>query len=88
MTTQHIPINNCINNKAYREALKSDSNFRLGAVITKGRSKIICSSHNTSKRSSYLKNISNCMHAEMAVATKFIHTQVRPNHIKVSCASV
>ena len=88
MTTQHIPINNCINNKAYREALKSDSNFRLGAVITKGRSKIICSSHNTSKRSSYLKNITNCMHAEMAVATKFIHTHVRPNQIKVSYVSV
>ena len=64
------------------------SNFKLGAVITKGRHKIICSSHNTSLRSSYLKNISNCVHAEMAVATKFIHTHIRPNHIKVSNVSV
>ena len=78
-------INNSVINIAYNEAHKSVSNFRLGAVITKGRGKIICSSHNTSLRSSYLNNITNCIHAEMAVATKFIHTRIRSNHIKVYC---
>ena len=77
-------MTNNIHTIAYNEALKSDCNFRLGAVITKGKKNVICSSHNTALRSSYLGNITNCMHAEMAVATKFINIHVRPNHLKVS----
>jgi len=65
------------------EAKKSNCNQKLGAVITKGRNKIICRGHNDLNRTSYLNNISNCQHAEMNAATKFINSYVRPNHIKV-----
>ena len=72
---------------AYDEALKSGCAQKLGAVITKGRSKVICTGHNDPNRTSFLNIVSNCQHAEMNVATKFINTYIRPNHIKVSNAS-
>ena len=80
--------NNTVMSIACNQATKSDCIHRLGAVITKGRSKIMCRGHNDPNRTSFLNMVSNCQHAEMNVATKFVNTYVRPNHIKVSNASV
>lgn len=88
MPSRIIPCNCNVSHMACKEASKSDSNYRLGSVITKGRKKVICKGYNTSTRTTFLNNLSNCMHSEMAVATKFINTHVRPNQIKVSNASV
>ena len=81
-------INNChsVINLAINSAKKSDTNFKLGAVITKGRKKIICSKPNSRMRTTYLGEISNCQHAEMAVATNFINRYVKPCQYKVSNA--
>ena len=86
-SSRRVHCNSTIVDMACEEAAKSDAAYRLGSVITKGRTKVMCKSHNTSLRTSYLNNVSNCMHAEMAVATKFINTHVRRNQIKVSNAS-
>ena len=75
---------NTIRNICKEEAKKSPCIYKLGAVITKGRTKIICRAHNNNTRTKYLNNISCCLHAEMAVATKFINIYVRKNQIKVS----
>ena len=72
---------------AYNEAKKSPCNFKLGAVITKGRKKIMCRSYNNNMRTKYLDEVSCCQHAEMAVATQFINRFVRPRQYKVSTAS-
>ena len=71
---------------ASEEAQKSTCKQKLGAVTTKGRNKIICRGYNDLNRTSYLNILSNCQHAEMNVATKFINSYVRPNYIKVSNA--
>ena len=73
---------------AANQALKSDCVHKLGAVVTKGRNKIMCRGHNDPHRTTFLNAVTNCQHAEMNVATKFINTFVRPRHIKVSNASV
>lgn len=77
------PINTIID-IAIQESNNSTCLQKLGSVITKGRNKIIFRGYNDSRRTSYLNNISNCQHAEMNVATKFINSYIRPNHIKVS----
>ena len=74
-------------NIAYNEAKKSPCNFKLGAVITKGRRKIICRGFNSNMRTKYLDSVSCCQHAEMAVATKFVNSYIRPHQYKVSTAS-
>ena len=84
---KYIRRTGAVFNMAYNEAKKSPCNFKLGAVITKGRRKVICRGHNSNMRTKYLDKVSCCQHAEMAVATKFIHTHVRPRHYKVSTAS-
>lgn len=73
---------------AYNQAKYSPCNYKLGAVITKGRSKIICSGYNTNMRTKYLNEVTCCQHAEMAVATKFINSHVRRNQYKVFTASL
>lgn len=74
---------NTLTSIAGTTARKSECLQKLGAVITKGRTKIIFRGYNDVHRTAYLNNISNCQHAEMSVATKFINSYVRPNHIKV-----
>jgi len=74
-----------LKNIAYNEALKSNCVHKLGAIITKGRSKIICRGYNDNMRTSFLDIIAQCQHAEMKVATEFINSYVVPNHLKVSC---
>jgi len=74
-------LNNTYNQStiASNIAFRSPCLYRLGAVITKGRNKVVCRGYNTNKRSAFLGKISCCQHAEMAVATKFINTHVRRN---------
>ena len=85
-TPKKIVNPNSVMDIAYNNAKDSPCNYKLGAVITKGRSKIMCSSFNTNMRTTYLGEVSCCQHAEMAVATKFINTHVRRNQSKVSTA--
>ena len=66
-----------------KEALKSNCVHKLGAVITKGRNKVICRGYNDNMRTSFLDMIVQCQHAEMSVATEFINSYVNPNHLKV-----
>uniref|UniRef100_A0A6C0IZZ8 Uncharacterized protein n=1 Tax=viral metagenome TaxID=1070528 RepID=A0A6C0IZZ8_9ZZZZ len=66
------------------QALKSNCIQKLGAVITKGRNKIICRGHNDNMRTSFLNIISPCQHAEMNVATQFLNSFIKPNQLKVS----
>jgi len=68
-----------------QEARKSPCLYKLGAVITKGRRKIMCSSYNNNMRTRYLDQITCCQHAEMAVATQFVNRYIRRNQLKVSC---
>lgn len=65
------------------EANKSNCIHKLGAVITKGKNKIICRGFNDNRRTKFLNSIQCCQHAEMSVATKFINSIVRKNQIKV-----
>lgn len=67
---------------AYNEALKSPCNYRLGSVITKGRRRIVMKGYNTNQRTTYLKQITCCQHAEMSVVTKFMNGFVRRNYKK------
>ena len=60
---------------AANESLKSNCVHRLGAVLTKGRNKIICKGYNDNMRTSYLNQITCCQHAEMSVVNKFINNQ-------------
>ena len=66
------------------EALKSNCIQKLGAVITKGRNKIICRGSNDNMRTSFLKIISPCQHAEMNVVTQFLNSYINSNQLKVS----
>lgn len=66
------------------QALKSNCIQKLGAVITKGRNKIICRGYNDNMRTSFLNIISPCQHAEMNVVNKFIHQFLEKNQLKVS----
>ena len=80
-----ITMSPTLHNIAYNEALKSNCVHKLGAIITKGRRKIICRGYNDNMRISFLDMITQCQHAEMNVATEFINSYIVPNHVKVSC---
>ena len=67
-----------------QEALKSNCIQKLGAIITKGRNKIISRGYNDNMRTSFLDLITPCQHAEMKVATQFINSYINPNQLKVS----
>jgi len=75
---------NAIKRICFEQAEMSPCSHKLGAVITKGRSKIIFRSHNTNLRTTFLHKITCCQHAEMGVATQFFNRFWRRNQLKVS----
>ena len=77
-----MKIMKCIKNICMSEAIKSPCNNKHSAIITKGRTKIICKGYNTNKRSSYLNEFVCCQHAEMAVATKLYNQIIRKKQNK------
>lgn len=77
-------MSNSVISLAINEALKSKCIHKLGAVITKGKNKIICSGYNNKMRTSYLNEITCCQHAEMSACNVFINSIVRRNQPKVS----
>ena len=84
MSSKIINMSPTIQTIINNEALKSNCIQKLGAVITKGRNKVICSGYNDNMRTSFLDIISPCQHAEMNVVNKFIHQFLEKNQLKVS----
>ena len=62
---------------ARQEAEKSDCNYRMGAVITRGN--VIYSKGYNQTRSYFLGRTDMCMHAEMSAVNNFINRYVRRN---------
>ena len=65
---------------ATEEAFKSPSNYKHGALITKGP--IVYSRGYNNPRCKFLDICDCCQHAEMAVAAHFINSHVRPKEHK------
>ena len=71
-------------NRAFEEAEKSTCRVKIGSVITKGKSKIVFSGHNTNQRTSYLNKISCCLHAEISSLIKFDNMLRRKGKKKIN----
>jgi deoxycytidylate deaminase len=58
------------------ESRKSNSEFKLGAIIYQGKKKI-CAGYNTNLRTSYRRNICCSTHAEMDTITRFLNSFIK-----------
>jgi hypothetical protein len=63
-------------NMAADESRKSNSGFKLGAVIYQGTKKI-CAGYNTNFRTTYRRNICCTVHAEMDTVTRFLNSFIK-----------
>ena len=69
-----------LQNIALQEAMKSECNYKHGAIITKN-GKILARGCNT-HRTKFLDKLDYCQHAEMAAITRFISNTVKKKESK------